>query len=79
MRRHCRQLGHMTDHHSPAASVFFGQLADEVHIHRLGCVADVEMDVDVDVVIAGEFEDSSICRHGRYRNAARRQSLVRRV
>ena len=56
-RRHRRPLGHMTDHDPPAAPVFLGQLADEMDVRRLGRVADIEMNVDVDVVFAGELED----------------------
>jgi hypothetical protein len=46
------------DHDPPAAPVLFGQLADEVDIHRLGGVADIEMDIDVDIVFAGKLEDT---------------------
>ena len=52
------RVSHMADHDPTAAAVFLGQLADEVDIHRLRRVADIEMNVEVDVVFTGEFEDA---------------------
>src|SRR5690349_21393295 len=57
VRRHCRQFGHMTDRHPATAAVLLGEFADEVNVHPLRRVADIEMDVDVDVKLAGELED----------------------
>ena len=47
----------MTDYAPSAAPILFGQLADEMDINRLRRVADIEMDVDVGIVFAGEVED----------------------
>ena len=58
VRRQQRQLGHVADHDPPAAPVFLGQLAHQMDVHRVGRVADVEMDVDIDVELARELEDA---------------------
>jgi hypothetical protein len=47
----------VTDDDTPAAPVLFGQLAYQVDVHRLGRVADVEMNVDIDIEFTGECED----------------------
>ena len=57
LRRHRRQLCHMADDDPPAAAILLGQLADEVNIHVLGRIADIEMNVDVDIEFASELED----------------------
>jgi len=44
------------DHHPPAAAILLCQLADVVDEHSLGRVADIEVQVDVDIVFAGKFE-----------------------
>src|ERR1700752_913715 len=56
-RRHCRQFGHMADYNPAAAAVLLGQVADEMDVHCLGRVADIEVDVNVDIEFASELED----------------------
>jgi hypothetical protein len=56
-RRHRRQFGHMADRDPAAAAILLGQFADEMDVHCLGRVADIEVDIDVDVEFAGELKD----------------------
>src|SRR5438270_3184244 len=58
-RRHRRQFGHMADRHPSTAAVLLGQLAGEMNVHCLGRVADIEVDIDINVELAGELEDSA--------------------
>ena len=53
-RRHRREFGHVA-----AAAVLLGQLADEMNVHCLRRVADIEVDVDLHVELAGELKDPS--------------------
>ena len=48
----------MADHHAAAAAVPVGQFAHQMDVHRVRRVADVEMDVEVDVEFARQFEDA---------------------
>ena len=57
--RYRRQFGHMSNRDPAAAAILFGQLADLMDVHRLGRAADIEMQVDVDVVFTREFENSA--------------------
>ena len=56
-RRHRRQFGHMAHCNPAAAAVLLGQFADEVDVHCLGRVADIEVNIDVDVEFASELKD----------------------
>ena len=56
-RRHRRQFGHMADGDPTPAPIFLGQIANEMDVHCLGRVADVEVDIDTDVKLASELED----------------------
>jgi len=49
----------MAHNHPSTAPVLLGQLADQVDIHSLRGVADIEMDVDVDIIFAGELKDAA--------------------
>jgi len=57
-RRHRRKFGHMTDDDPPTATVFLRQFANEVDVHRLGGVADIEVNVDIDVELSRELENA---------------------
>ena len=49
----------MAHNHPSTAPVLLGQLADQVDIHSLRGVADIEMDVDADIIFAGELKDAA--------------------
>ena len=53
-----RKLGHMPDDDPPAALVLLGQVPHLVDEHPVRGGAHVEVDVDVGVVLAREFEDA---------------------
>ena len=46
----------MADRDPPAAAVLLGEIADERHIELVRVVADIEMNVDIGVVFARQFE-----------------------
>ena len=54
--RQQRKLGHMPDDDTPSALVLLGQVPHLVDEHAVGRGAHVEVDVDVGVVLAREFE-----------------------
>jgi len=49
----------MASHDPPTSAILLCQLADVMDVHRLGRVADVEMQVDVDIVFTSKLEDSA--------------------
>src|SRR5215471_2076684 len=48
----------MTDGNPTAAPILLGQIADQMDVHRLGRVADIEVDINIDVEFTREFKDS---------------------
>jgi hypothetical protein len=50
----------VTDNDAAAAFVFPGEVTNEVNVHGVGGVADIEMHVDVDVELAGERKNVAL-------------------
>ena len=48
----------MADHDAAAAPIPVGQLTHQVDVHRVGRIADVEVDIEIDVEFAREREDA---------------------
>src|SRR5262249_45644298 len=53
----------VADVDAATVSIFVGELDHAVDVHRLGRVAEVEMQVDVEVVGAGELENATDLPH----------------
>jgi hypothetical protein len=48
----------MADHDPAAELILLGQFEDAADIHMLGAVADIEMQVEIDIIFAREREDA---------------------
>ena len=56
--RQARRLGDMADRDTAAILIFLRALADMLEVHAVGGRAEIEMQVDVDVEFARDFEDA---------------------
>jgi len=54
----------MPDDDAAAALVLLRQLQDAVDIHMRRVVADIEMQIEIDIVFAGQCKMRSICALG---------------